>query len=294
MQMKNALHKILTVAILAMATLFWVPTGAFAQSGQVSLASQYITFASVNKGVTSSAGTVVLTNVGAGTLTITTVAIPSSYTLNGLSISNGNYADFAATTSPSTNCGGTLAAAATCTISVTFTPSLFGEETSNVVITDNANGVSGSIQLVTLTGNGISPVPPPESGNYTFGCAGALTSTGTDYLFMAGGITATCTSNTSAATGFALTSGGYLENLYVTVNHVVTTGTDTYSVLDCSGASCTPTATGLTCTITGASALSCKDVTHTYLALAGDWITISVATSGASAATVPVASIEKH
>jgi hypothetical protein len=216
-----------------------------------------------------------------GTATASTVVV---------AISTGNTGDFSLTTSPATNCGGSLTVNATCTVTVTFTPAATGSRSSEVLVS-GSNFTSASLPI---TGIGISLVPPTPSANYTLGCTGALTSTGTDYLFMAGGTTSACSTNTSAATGFALTSGGYLENLFVTVNHVVTTGTDTYTVLDCSGASCTPTSTGITCTITGASALSCKDVTHSYLALAGDWITISVATSGASAATVPIASLEKH
>jgi hypothetical protein len=53
-------------------------------------------------------------------------------------------------------CGSSLAAGATCTITVTFAPTTAGDFTSNVSITDNAKG---SPQTVALTGTGVTPPP---------------------------------------------------------------------------------------------------------------------------------------
>jgi hypothetical protein len=55
--------------------------------------------------------------------------------------------DFAQTNT----CGATLAAAASCTISVTFTPTATGARNGSVTVTDDANG---SPQIVVLTGTG--------------------------------------------------------------------------------------------------------------------------------------------
>ena len=54
-------------------------------------------------------------------------------------------------------CGSSLAAGATCSITVTFVPTTEGDFTSNVSITDN---VKGSPQTVALTGTGVPPPPP--------------------------------------------------------------------------------------------------------------------------------------
>ena len=87
-------------------------------------------------GVTSGAKTVTLTNVGATSLTITTIAITGS-----------NAGDFAQTHT----CGSSLAAGASCTISVTFKPSASGARSGVLGITDNA---AGNPQQVTLSGTG--------------------------------------------------------------------------------------------------------------------------------------------
>jgi hypothetical protein len=93
----------------------------------------------VNK--TSNAMTVTLSNTG---------RVPLSYSQPV--ISGGNLGDFAA---PSTTCvSGSLAAGATCTISVTFKPTAIGVRSATLTITDDSNGVAGSKQSVTLTGTG--------------------------------------------------------------------------------------------------------------------------------------------
>src|SRR2546426_5062666 len=86
---------------------------------------------------TSPPQAVTLSNTGSGTLTISSIAI-----------SGGNSGDFAQTN----NCGGSVAAGARCTISVTFTPAGILVRSSTLVIQDNA---SGSPQEVSLTGTGL-------------------------------------------------------------------------------------------------------------------------------------------
>ena len=88
-------------------------------------------------GTTSAPQTVTLSNTGSGTLTISSIAI-----------SGGNSGDFAQTN----NCGGSVAAGARCSISVTFSPTGILVRSSTLVIQDNA---SGSPQEVSLTGTGL-------------------------------------------------------------------------------------------------------------------------------------------
>ena len=66
--------------------------------------------------------------------------------IGSIGISGTGSADFALTTT----CGATLTANATCTISVTFTPASLAAFSASLT-------VSGSLQVVTLSGIGVSP-----------------------------------------------------------------------------------------------------------------------------------------
>jgi hypothetical protein len=79
-----------------------------------------------------------MTNAGTGTLSITSIGVAG---ING--------ADFPM----SKNCQATLAAGASCTLTIYFKPLATGTRTGAVVIKDNAG--TGS-QTVTLTGTGLS------------------------------------------------------------------------------------------------------------------------------------------
>jgi len=98
----------------------------------VSLAPPSLTFPDQPVGTTSSPMNVLLTNTGTAALNI------SSVTTTG---------DFAQTN----DCGAVVGPGASCTISVTFTPSQVGPASGSVVLSDDA---SGSPQLVGLSGNG--------------------------------------------------------------------------------------------------------------------------------------------
>lgn len=89
---------------------------------------------------------VTLTNSGTAALALTSIA-PS-----------GDYAQ-------SNTCGGSVAVAGNCAISVTFTPTATGTRTGTVTITDNA---SGSPHMVTLTGTGTAAPPPPTVSVLTY------------------------------------------------------------------------------------------------------------------------------
>lgn len=91
-------------------------------------------------GVTSAAMPVTLTNTGGSTLT-----------LSGATIGGTNASDFAIAAN---TCGSSVAAAASCTISVTFSPASTVSYSAVLTLTDN---VSGSPQVVNLTGTGIAP-----------------------------------------------------------------------------------------------------------------------------------------
>ena len=100
-----------------------------------SLSPTSLTFASQNLGTTSAAQAVTLTNSGPGTLSITSIA------------ASGDYAQ-------TNNCGTSLAVNASCTINVTFTPTVAGTRTGTLTVTDNASNGS---QTASLTGTGVTP-----------------------------------------------------------------------------------------------------------------------------------------
>jgi len=121
----------------------------------VSITPPSLTFAAQVVGTTSAPQSVTLSNSGNTTLTITSITVT----------------DFFAQTN---NCGASVAAGASCTISVTFKATTAGERTGAVTIMDNA---PGSPQRVALLGTGsdfsVSASPSSatimagQSANYT-------------------------------------------------------------------------------------------------------------------------------
>ncbi len=113
----------------------------------VSLTPTTLTFLITKLGSTSAVKMVTLKNTGNATLDINT---------GGITISGADASSFTKTTT----CGATLAASASCTISVTFSPAAIGALTASLKIADNA---SGSPQSVSLSGTGtevsLSPNP---------------------------------------------------------------------------------------------------------------------------------------
>ncbi|WP_158789016.1 choice-of-anchor D domain-containing protein [Granulicella sp. L46] len=117
-------------------------TGTAAAAPTATLSPGTLSFGSVASGVTSSAQMLTLSNTGNAALTI-----------SGITIVGANPSDFAETNT----CGGSLAAGATCTISVTFTPGSVASFAATVSVADNA---TGSPQTATLSGSGTAPAAP--------------------------------------------------------------------------------------------------------------------------------------
>jgi hypothetical protein len=102
-------------------------------------------FGSIQTGSSSSAQTATLSNTGNAALSIT-----------GIVIGGANAGDFAQTNT----CGSSVAAGASCTISVTFTPLSAASFAASLTVTDNANG---SPRSVSLSGTGTLPPAPGAS-----------------------------------------------------------------------------------------------------------------------------------
>ena len=92
--------------------------------------------------------TVNLSNQGSSALNIASIYLQGS-----------NGSDFPSTTTCLNNGGtGSLTPGSSCTVIVSFQPSMMGPRTASIVITDNA---SGSPQIISLTGNGTAAAAPP-------------------------------------------------------------------------------------------------------------------------------------
>jgi hypothetical protein len=106
---------------------------------QATFSPTSLNFGSEGVGTTSAAQTITLSNPGTDTLNISAVALTGA-----------NAADFTQTNT----CGTSIAANASCTISITFGPAAVGSRTASLSVTDNANNTAGSVQTAGLTGTG--------------------------------------------------------------------------------------------------------------------------------------------
>jgi hypothetical protein len=101
-------------------------------------------------GTTSGSQSVTLQNNGNEALAVTSI-----------SLAGADGGDFAQTN----NCASSVAAGASCTINVTFTPTARGARTATVSLADSA---AGSPQSIALSGTGIGPVASLSPGSLTF------------------------------------------------------------------------------------------------------------------------------
>ncbi len=180
-------------------------------SPQASLSPATLTFTSQNVGAASSSQTVTLSNAGTGALAITQIA------------ASGDFAE-------TSTCGSSVAAGASCAISVIFTPTAAGARTGNLTVTDNA---SGSPHTAPLNGTGAAPAPHaslnPSSLTFASQATGSISAAQTVTLLNRGTATLSVTQITA--------NGDFAQ-------------TNTCGSSVASGASCaiavtfTPTATG--------------------------------------------------
>lgn len=123
-----------------------------------SLAPASLNFGSQNEGVGSAVQNVTLTNTGVGDLAISSIVI-----------SGANADDFSTTASTTCATGQILVAGASCTLAISFQPSVTGSESATVTITDDATPTTQTIALSgTGVAAGVSIAPPSVSfGNET-------------------------------------------------------------------------------------------------------------------------------
>lgn len=155
-----------------------------------------LTFAGQDVGTISAPQNITVSNTGTTDLSTGSVAI-----------SGANSGDFSI---QSNNCG-TVAAGASCTISVAFTPTATGARSASLTISDNS---PTSPHTVVLTGSGVVgtsvslPSASISSGTYTYVAADSLTA-GTGNFVIAGGTNVTFEAGNQIVLqpGFTATAG---------------------------------------------------------------------------------------
>jgi hypothetical protein len=180
----------------------------------VSLSSQ-LTFSAQLVGTTSSSQTVTVTNTGSANLTLTAIGITGPF----------------AVASAGSTCSITtpVAAGATCTVEVTFTPTSAGSAAGSISFTDNA---PGSPQTLALSGTGQDFTLAPPSGSSTSamvtrGQAATYTLSVGGQGGLSGTVNFTCSGAPSEATCTVspnpLTAGSSATNVTVTVTTTAAT-----------------------------------------------------------------------
>lgn len=117
-------------------------TGAAAGAPKVTVSPALLSFAGTSVGTATASQSLSVTNSGTAALAIASVSMAGT-----------NPGDFTGTT----NCGSSLAVAASCTVTVTFKPTAAGTRTAMIAIADNA---TASPQTAALSGTGVVATAP--------------------------------------------------------------------------------------------------------------------------------------
>jgi len=161
------------------------PTTATAPA--ITLSPTSLTFASTTVGSTTAAQTVTVKNTGTASATLTSETITGS--------------DETSFVKSATTCTSTLAAGASCTVSVEFKPQTTGALTAALAVADNA---SGTPQEVKLSGTGVAAAPAitlsPTSLTFASTTVGSTTAAQTVTVKNTGTASATLTSETITGT----------------------------------------------------------------------------------------------
>ena len=247
-----------------------------------SLSPTSLTFASTLVGTSDPTQTVTLKNTGTDPLTI-----------SGITITGTNATSFTETNS----CGASLAGAASCTITVKFTPTAAGALSAAVSVADNA---SGSPQTVALSGGGTvpSPIVSPSPTSLTFpsttvGVADTaqtitVTNTGSAPLVITSvAVTGTNASSYSEADTCQTGAVAVSATCTITVTFKPTTfGTLTGSISITDNATGSPQTVGLTGTAVEAGAFTLSASAVTLTAGATGTSTITATGTGGYSGTI--------
>lgn len=223
------------------------------QGPAAKLSTTSLAFGSQSIGTQSAAQSVVLTNSGSAALAIGSITITGT---------NSNQY------SQTNNCPASMNGGTSCTINVTFLPTAGGTMTANLSIADNA---SGSPQLVSLLGTGVSAsvTLSPSSLTFSSQTVGTTSPAQTVTLTNAGSVPLTITSITASANfsqtntcGTTIAAGGAC---IITVTFAPTiTGTLTGNVSVADNVAGSPQTVSLSGTGTSAPGISLSPTSLTF------------------------------
>ncbi|HEY0704399.1 MAG TPA: SBBP repeat-containing protein [Candidatus Acidoferrales bacterium] len=150
-----------------------------------------------------------LLNTSTASMTVTITNNSTGPLPVGFSVTGPNAGDFAATAGATTPCGGTLAAGASCTIGVIFTPTFVpaGAEAGTLLI-----GTAPNSTAVALTGTGSATgdfsLTVPATFNVTSGVAGTIPVMINGLQGFSGTVNLSCTGTTANVTSCTIPSTG--------------------------------------------------------------------------------------
>lgn len=182
-----------------------------------------LSYGSLNVGTAASAQTVTLSNTGNANLTLGTLSISSGteYTISG----------------GTCTAGGTVAPAASCTISVGFTPSAAGARAANLVVTHNA---AGGQSTTSLSGTGVALTPVIGVSPTTLSFSQTVASTSADQT-----VTVSNTGTAPLVISTLALGGAQAADFHISAGGTCTNGTSVAVSGSCSiKLGFTPTATG--------------------------------------------------
>ena len=189
-------------------SITFTPSGAFTRTGAVSIADN----------AANTPQSIALTGVGNGavvslapaSLDFSTQAVATTSAAQTITVSNTGNVPLTISSISSTNpeyaqtntCAGTLNASATCTVSVTFTPTAAGAQGGTIYVATNVGTPS-----VSLTGSGTGPVATVSPASLNFGNVNLNTASGTQSVTInSTGTTALTISSISISGDFSQTN----------------------------------------------------------------------------------------
>ncbi len=187
---KNLARKSQNAFLLSLMAMFSLLSSA-AAFAQTTVSPTSVPFANVVVGTTSATHSVALKNTGASTISISAVSVTAG-------------SPYGLATAPTTPCGASLAAGATCNIGVTLSPTALGAQPAGTLTITSSS--SSSPNTVPLSGTGVNPtVASPSTlafGNVVSGTTSAAkTLTLYNYLLSSISITPPTVSAPYAITG---------------------------------------------------------------------------------------------
>ena len=200
-------------------------------SPAVTLTPSSLTFAAQDIGTTSAPQSITVANTGNASLFINSAQVKGANPLDFTAVSDG--------------CSGlTLAAGASCAMSITFKPTNTGTRSATLIVTDNA---PNSPQTASITGTGTGTTPTLALDNQFFSCANGVCDVGAGSNVFVNNFFTTTFAATGGSPPYTFSgqgpAGETLRPSGLMLGSPTTKGTQTFSVTvtDSSGATATGT-----------------------------------------------------